>query len=66
MATPIHLAGRLLKTNQIILEDQGIDVILGMGWMNRHNAVLDIAARTVHLESPIINLGSCNFHHQPL
>jgi hypothetical protein len=52
MATPIHLAGRLLKTNQIVLEDQGIDVILEMGWMNRHKAVLDIADRTVHLESP--------------
>jgi hypothetical protein len=27
-------------------------VILGMGWMNRCKTVLDIAARTVHLESP--------------
>jgi hypothetical protein len=27
-------------------------VILGMGWMKRCKAVLDIAARTVHLESP--------------
>jgi hypothetical protein len=27
-------------------------VILMMGWMKRYKAVLDIAARTVHLESP--------------
>jgi hypothetical protein len=27
-------------------------VILGMGWMKRYKAVLDIAACTVHLESP--------------
>jgi hypothetical protein len=27
-------------------------VILGMSWMKEYNAVLDIAARTVHLESP--------------
>jgi hypothetical protein len=35
-----------------VLEGQGIDVMLGMGWMKRYKAVLDIAARTVHLESP--------------
>jgi hypothetical protein len=52
MATPPSLAGRLFRTNLIVLEGQGIDVILGMGWMKRCNAVLDIAARTVHLESP--------------
>jgi hypothetical protein len=52
MATPLSLAGRLFRTNLIILEGQGIDVILGMGWMKRCKAVLDIAARTVHLESP--------------
>jgi hypothetical protein len=28
-------------------------VILGMGWMKGHKVVLDIAARTVQLESPI-------------
>jgi hypothetical protein len=52
MATPLYLAGRLFKTNLTILEGQGIDVILGMGCMKRHKAVLDIAAHTVHLESP--------------
>jgi hypothetical protein len=52
MATPLSLAGRLFKTNLIVLEGQGIDVILGMGWMKRYKVVLDIVARTVHLESP--------------
>jgi hypothetical protein len=52
MATPLSLAGRLFRTNLIVLEGQGIDVILGMGWMKRCKAVLDIAAHTVHLESP--------------
>jgi hypothetical protein len=51
MATPLHLAGRLFKTNLIVLEGQGIDVILGMGWMKGHKAVLDIVACTVHMES---------------
>jgi hypothetical protein len=52
MATPLSLAGRLFRTNLIVLEGQGIDVILGMGWMKRYKAVLDIAARTMQLESP--------------
>jgi hypothetical protein len=51
MATPLSLARRLFSTNLIVLEGQGIDVILGMGWMKRYEAMLDIAARTVHLES---------------
>jgi hypothetical protein len=52
MATPLSLVGRLFKTNLIVLEGQEINVILGMGWMKRYKAVLDIAARIVHLESP--------------
>jgi hypothetical protein len=52
MATPLSLAGRLFRTNLIVLEGQGIDVILGMGWMKRCKPMLDIAAHTVHLESP--------------
>jgi predicted aspartyl protease len=31
MAAPLNLASRLFKTNLIVLEGQGIDVILGMG-----------------------------------
>jgi hypothetical protein len=52
MATPLSLAGRIFRTNLIVLEGQGIDVILGMGWMKRCKTVLDIAVHTVHLESP--------------
>jgi hypothetical protein len=52
MATPLSLVGRLFKTKLIVLEGQRIDVILGTGWMKRYKAVVDIAVRTVHLESP--------------
>jgi hypothetical protein len=45
------LAGRLYKTNLIVLDGQGIDVILGMSWMMGHKALFDIAARTMYLES---------------
>jgi hypothetical protein len=53
MAAPLNLASRLFKTNLIVLEGQGIDVILGIGWMKGLKAILDITARTVQLESPI-------------
>jgi hypothetical protein len=52
MATPLSLEGTLFRTNLIVLEGQGIDVILGMGWMKRYKIVLDIAVRTVQLECP--------------
>jgi hypothetical protein len=36
-----------------MLGGKGIDVILGMSWMKLHRAVLDIAGRFVHLDSPV-------------
>jgi hypothetical protein len=50
---PLDLSGRVFKTDLIVLSGQGIDVILGMSWMKWHNAVLDISARLVHLNSPV-------------
>jgi hypothetical protein len=49
---PLELIGRVFPTSLIILEGQGIDVILGMNWMKRHKAVLDISTRLIHLDSP--------------
>jgi hypothetical protein len=48
----LNLGGRVYKTCLIMLEGQWIDVILGMNWMKRHRALLDTAARTVHLDCP--------------
>jgi hypothetical protein len=50
---PLELVGRVFGTDLIILKGQGLDVILGMSWMKRHGAVLDIADRLVHLDSPV-------------
>jgi hypothetical protein len=50
---PLELSGRIFSTNLIILSGQGIDVILGMSWMKLHRAVLDIASRLIHLDSPV-------------
>jgi hypothetical protein len=50
--TPLNLGIRVYKAGMIILDGHRIDVILGMSWMKEYKAVLDIAARTMHLESP--------------
>jgi predicted aspartyl protease len=58
---PFELSGRVFNTNLIILSGQGIDVILGMSWMKMHEAVLDIAGRLVHLNSPCMVRSSSTF-----
>jgi predicted aspartyl protease len=50
---PLELAERVFSTDLIILSGQGIDVILGMSWMKLQKAVLDIAGRLIHLDSPV-------------
>jgi predicted aspartyl protease len=40
---PLELAGHVFPTHLIVLDGQGIDVILGMSWMKLHKAILDIA-----------------------
>jgi hypothetical protein len=51
--TPLDLVGKVFKVFLIILYGQVTDVILGMGWMKRHKALLGTAARVVHLDSPV-------------
>jgi hypothetical protein len=48
---PLNLGGMVYMTHLIVLDDQGIDVILGMSWMRDHKALLDTASRTVQLDS---------------
>jgi hypothetical protein len=50
---PLELTGRVFSIDLIILKGQGLNVILGMSWMKLHRAVLDIASRLVHLDSPV-------------
>jgi ABC-type siderophore export system fused ATPase/permease subunit len=50
---PLDLVGRVFETDLIVLNGQGLDVILGMRWMKWHKATLDISARLVHLNSPM-------------
>jgi hypothetical protein len=53
MHAPLDLAGKLYKPSLIVLDGQGLDIILGMGWMRAHKALLDTATRVVQLDSPL-------------
>jgi hypothetical protein len=50
---PLELAGQMFPTHLIVLDGQGIDVILGMCWMKLHKAILDIPRWLVYLDSLI-------------
>jgi hypothetical protein len=43
----------VFETDLIVLNGQGLDVILRMSWMKWHKATLDISARLVYLNSPV-------------
>jgi hypothetical protein len=38
-----------LLANPIVLESKGIDVILGMDWLSKHNGMIDCAKKAVRL-----------------
>jgi hypothetical protein len=59
----LELVGRVFSATLIILEGQGIDVILGMNWMKMHWVVLDISAHLVHINSPIYGKVSLQLPH---
>ena len=47
----IQIMGREFCANPIILQSSGIDIILGMGWLTKYNAVIHCSKRTVILTS---------------
>jgi hypothetical protein len=47
----LELPGQLFPSQLIVLDGQGMDVILGMSWMKPHNAIVDIAKPLVCLDS---------------
>jgi hypothetical protein len=50
---PLELARHVFPTHLIVLDGQGIDVILGMSWMKLHKAILDTAKQLVRQDSLI-------------
>jgi hypothetical protein len=53
MHAPLGLVGKLYKPSLIVLDGQELDVILGMGWMRAHKALLETATPVVQLDSLI-------------
>jgi hypothetical protein len=49
---PIQLGSNLIKTNLLLLDLEGMDVLLGLDWMTRHQVSLDISSRAVEIDSP--------------
>jgi hypothetical protein len=51
-SVPIQLGSKLIKTNLVLLNLEGIDVILGTNWMTEHRVLLDISSRVIEIDSP--------------
>jgi hypothetical protein len=53
MSNRLNVARKIYKTHLIVLDGQGMDVILGMSWMRDHKALLNSATRTMQLDSTV-------------
>jgi hypothetical protein len=49
---PIQLGSHLIKTDLLVLDLKGMDVLLGMNCMTQHHVSLDISSRIVEIDSP--------------
>jgi hypothetical protein len=49
---PIQLGSNLIKIDLLLLDLEGMDVLLGMDWMTRHRMSLDISSRAMEIDSP--------------
>jgi predicted aspartyl protease len=48
----IEIGNRKFLVNLIVLPGLGLDVIMGMSWMQRWGVVVDTASRTLSLNEP--------------
>ena len=49
----MEIRGIAFPANLIVMGTQGIDVILGMNWLDKYQAVISCDKRTIKLVSPI-------------
>jgi hypothetical protein len=49
----VEIRGIAFLTNLIVMGTQGIDVILGMNWLDKYQAIISCDKRTVKLMSPL-------------
>jgi hypothetical protein len=48
---PIQMGKNLMRKDLLLLDLDGMDVLLGMNWMTQHHVSLDISSRTVEINS---------------
>ena len=63
---PLRINRKIYPTDFIMLNNQQLDLILGMFWMKTHKAILDIASRIIHLNSPLHGPECLSFDLSPL
>jgi hypothetical protein len=51
-SVPIRLGSQVIKTDLVLLNLEGMDVILGTNWMTEHRVLLDISSRVVEIDLP--------------
>jgi hypothetical protein len=51
LGVKIQIMGREFCANPIVLESSGIDIILGMGWLTKYDAVIHYSKRSLLLTS---------------
>jgi hypothetical protein len=51
-SVPIQLGSKVIKTDLVLLNLEGIDVILGTNWMTEHRVLLNISSRVIEINSP--------------
>jgi hypothetical protein len=49
---PIQLGSKEIRTDLVLLNLEGIDVILETNWMTEHRVQLDISSRVIKIDSP--------------
>jgi hypothetical protein len=49
---PIKFGSLVIRITLLILGLDSVDIILGIDWLSRHQAVIDIAARAIEIHSP--------------
>jgi hypothetical protein len=54
VGVPLKLGSKIIQSNLVTINLEGMDVILGMDWMTQHKVVLDISDRVVEIHSPTV------------
>ena len=49
---PLTIGSHVFPSDLIILESQGLDVILGMDWLSKYGGNIDCASKSILLTSP--------------